>query len=237
MAGHSIPYQDYSEGLASELKKIISRQSDLCFISCLPDVFEKLERYNLSCQNFWEGRLKYYNSLYKEVCTANWYGSAFLSRPYIDLENKSQANGYFEKLRTLWDGTDLLIVEGQTSRSGVGNDLFSNAKSIQRIICPSRNAYVCIDQIEEQIKIYGQGKLVLLMLGPTAKVIAYHLYNHDLWLIDMGHIDSEYEWYKMKAQSKVKLKNKHTAEHNFDENIIFYQDKAYEKSIVAKIDL
>ena len=52
MAGHSIPYQDYSEGLASELKKIVSRQSDLCFISCLPDVFEKLERYNLSCQNF-----------------------------------------------------------------------------------------------------------------------------------------------------------------------------------------
>ena len=115
------------------------------------------------------------------------------------------------------------------------NDLFANASSLKRIICPSRNAYASITEIENQIRIHGQGRLVLLMLGPTAKVIAYHLHSEGLWLIDMGHIDSEYEWYKMGAQSKVKLSNKHTAEHNFDQDIIFDEDEAYELSIVSKI--
>ena len=43
--------------------------------------------------------------------------------------------------------------------------------------------------------------------------------NLDNQLIELGHIDSEYEWFKMGATYKVKLKNKHTAEFNLDENI------------------
>ncbi len=236
MAGNSIPYQDYDKSLGQQLKEIASRQSDLCFVSCLPDVFEREERYNAACRNFWKGHLKHYETLYKEVCQARWYGSTFLSRPYIDLEDKSQANGYFEELRLLWENRNVLIVEGATSRSGVGNDLFANAKSLQRIICPSKNAYSRITEIEAEIVKHGRGKIVLLMLGPTAKVIAWHLHKKGLWLIDMGHIDSEYEWYKMGATSKVKLANKHTAEHNYDQNIAFDQDDAYDSSIIARID-
>lgn len=57
------------------------------------------------------------------------------------------------------------------------------------------------------------------MLGPTAKVLADDLQNLDNQLIDLGHIDSEYEWFKMGAKYKVKLKDKHTAEFNYYENI------------------
>ena len=235
MSGRSIPYQDWSGELANELKQIVIRQNDLCFISCLPDVFERQERYNDPCRNFWKNHLNAYKSLYNNVCKSTWYGSTFLSRPYIDLEDKSNLNGYFDKLKLLWKNQDILIVEGNTSRSGVGNDLFANARSVKRIICPSRNAYSKINEIENQIRIYGKNKLILLMLGPTAKLISYHMYSDGYWLIDMGHVDSEYEWYKMGAQSKVKLNNKHTAEHNYDENITFNKDEEYEKQIL--IDL
>ena len=40
IAGNSIPYQEYNETLAAELKEIIARQSDTHFMTCLPDVFE-----------------------------------------------------------------------------------------------------------------------------------------------------------------------------------------------------
>ncbi len=236
IAGRSIPYQEYDEKLASEMKNIIARQSDEYFMTCLPDVFENQDRYNEMCRNFWKGHLKNYNQMYRDICTAEWYGSTFVSRPYIDLADKSCVRGYFEKLKSLWNDEDILIVEGTTTRSGVGNDLFDNAKSIIRIICPSRNSYRAIDKIEDRIMEYGKGRLILLMLGPTAKLISYHLYEKGYWLIDIGHIDSEYEWYKLGAVEKVKLHNKHTAEHNFDQDIVFEYDQAYESQIVAVID-
>lgn len=235
IAGQSIPYQSYNESLARELREIVSRQSDNAFMSCLPDVFEKTERYTDACNNFWKGHLEHYQLLYGELCTADWYGSTFMSRPYIDLADKSSAAGYFEKLKTLWADRDILIVEGNTTRSGIGNDLFDNAKSVARIICPSKDAYAFIREIEQEIREYGKNKLVLLMLGPTAKVIAYHLYREGYWLIDIGHIDSEYEWFRMGATGKVKLSNKHTAEHNFDQDICFEDSPQYDDQIVSRI--
>ena len=134
-------------------------------------------------------------------------------------------------MKQLWSGRDLLIVEGALTRSGVGNGLFTNTKSIKRIIAPSKNAYQKIDQIEQMIRENAEDRLVLLMLGPTAKVIVDDLQDLDNQLIDLGHIDSEYEWFKIGATYKVKLKNKHTAECNFDENIEAVHDQTYENEL------
>ena len=139
-------------------------------------------------------------------------------------------------MKQLWSGRDLLIVEGALTRSGVGNGLFTNTKSIKRIIAPSKNAYQKIDQIEQMIRENAEDRLVLLMLGPTAKVIVDDLQDLYNQLIDLGHIDSEYEWFKMGATYKVKLKNKHTAEFNFDENIEAVHDQTYENEIIGKIE-
>lgn len=236
MAGRSIPYQTYSEQLANELKRIVGLQSDSKFLVCMPDVFEKLDRYNEACVAFWTAHLKENLPIYRRLCKADWYGSTNLSRPYMDLADKSIAGDYFAELKKLWSDRDILIVEGSTSRSGVGNDLFDNAKSVSRIIGPSKDAYAQIDALEREIRSYGKNKLILLMLGPTAKVISYRLSSEGYWLVDMGHIDSEYEWYKQGATTKVKLANKHTAEHNFDENITFDDDSKYYEQIVSKVE-
>ena len=235
MTGQSIPYQDYDETLAHELRIIYQRPSDESFVVCQSDVFESLERYNEFAQNFWINHLSHYEFFYRELSTNPWYGSTFISRPYMDLMDKSHCTEYFDQLRRLWQNRDVLMIEGKTSRSGVGNDLFDNAKSITRIIGPSCNAYQFVDDLEIAAQKYGENKLILLMLGPTAKVLSYRLAQKGYWAIDIGHIDSEYEWFKMGATSKVKLPHKHTAEHNFDENIIFTNDPIYDSQIVAQI--
>ncbi len=235
IAGHSIPYQDYDPQLASELSHILSLESNERLMVCLSDVFENRERYTEDCSSFWEGHLQYYQDYYRQICKAPWYGSTFISRPYMDLADKSVSANYFRNLKKIWKGRDILIVEGKTSRSGVGNDLFQEAKSIQRIICPSKNAYAQIEDIISAIQTYGQDKLVLLMLGPTAKVIAYRLSTTTMQCVDIGHIDSEYEWFTMQAQSKIKLQHKHTAEHNFDQDIILTADRDYLQQIVLDL--
>lgn len=213
MAGHSIPYQEYNEQLAARLREIIALESNEQFLVCIPDVFENLERYNEQARHFWSGdnaHFDHYGEFYNTNCQASWYGSTFISRPYIDLADKSQSAIYFEQLKTIWQGQDVLIVEGTTTRSGVGNDLFAGVKSLSRVVCPSTNAYSHYDAIAAAIRQHGQGKLVLLMLGPTAKVLSYDLAKEGFWTIDIGHIDSEYEWFLMGATEKIELQQKQT---------------------------
>ena len=236
ITGHSIPYQDYDENLANELKEIISSESNESLVVCLSDVFERLDRYNQSAVDFWKQHLNDNYVYYKSLCKAPWYGSTFISRPYMDLVDKSLSKMYFMNIKNLWDKRDILIVEGVNSRSGVGNDLFDNANSVERIICPSKNAYSKINEIELLIEKHAENKLILLILGPTAKALAYRLSNKGYQTIDIGHIDSEYEWFKMGATYKVKLDNKHTAEHNFDENIILNEDVDYNRQVVVRIE-
>lgn len=235
IAGRDIPYQDYDEKLARTMCEILSIQSDENYLVCLPDVFERTERYTQGVVDFWENHLANNKHLYIENCKNEWYGSTFLSRPYIDLADKSGCGEYFENLKGLWENRDVLIVEGKTSRSGVGNDLFDKAASVKRIICPSKNAYFRLNDIENIIRRYGKDKLVLVMLGPTAKAISYDLSKEGFWIVDIGHIDSEYEWYRMGAVTKVKLSTKHTAEHNYDQNIQFEEDEEYDNQIIIDI--
>lgn len=236
--GESIFYQDYNKELALRLESIILSGNYDNTLICLPDVFEDLARYNDYAQRTYKKRFFPQNASFLKRIeqTKNWYGSTFVSRPYIDLVDKSESPGYFEKLRQIWNQRDVLIVEGKYSRSGVGNDLFDNAKSIKRILCPAKNSYEKIDQIEQAIRNNAQNRLILLMLGPTAKVIVDDLQDLNNQKIDIGHIDSEYEWFKMGVTDKVKLKNKHTAEFNRDVNITPIHDKMYSNQIIERIE-
>ena len=235
LAGHSIPYQDYDEELVSIMRDIIGQESRKELVVCLPDAFTDRFRFTYWAIPFWKDHMDHYMDFYRELCSDSWYGSTFVSRPYIDFEDKSQAKAQFEKLKSIWKNRDLLIVEGATSRSGVGNDLFDEANSIKRIICPSHSAFSRVHEIEQEIEKYAAGRLILCMLGPTAKVLAYHLSRKGHQVLDIGHIDSEYEWMKMGAKTKVKFSHKHTAEYNFDQDIEFIEDETYNSQIVAKI--
>ena len=235
LAGHSIPYQDYDEELVSTMRDIIGQESRKELVVCLPDAFTDRFRFTYWAIPFWKDHMDHYMDFYRELCSDSWYGSTFVSRPYIDFEDKSQAKAQFEKLKSIWKNRDLLIVEGATSRSGVGNDLFDEANSIKRIICPSHSAFSRVHEIEEEIEKHAAGRLILCMLGPTAKVLAYHLSRKGHQVLDIGHIDSEYEWMKMGAKTKVKFSHKHTAEYNFDQDIEFIEDETYNSQIVAKI--
>ena len=235
MLGQSINYQKYDPKLAEELKFIFNQESSPTLIIGLQEGLKKRFSFVPDALAFWRQYLEDYEEFYLEYCKNAWYGSTFISRPYIDFVDKSKAKSQFEKLKKLWEGRDILIVEGYASRSGVGNDLFDGAKSIKRIICPSRHAYDKKNEIMEAIINHADGRLVLLMLGPTAKVLAYQLSIKGMQAIDIGHVDSEYEWMQMGAENKVLLHNKHTAEYNLDTEIELIEDPEYLSQIVADL--
>lgn len=238
MNGYSIAFQEYNEELAKGMKEILLTANQEEMLLCMPEVFKAFKGefpLDYNSETFWKKELDRYADFFKEYCQSKIYGSAFISRPYIYSKDRTRAFDQFEKMKQLFEGKDLLIVEGATSRSGVGNDLFDKANSIRRIICPSHNAFSKVKEIREKILKHSEGRLILLMLGPTAKVLAYQLTQQGYRALDLGHIDSEYEWMQMKAETKVQLKHKHTAEFNFDQDIEFIDDEGYNRQIVADL--
>ncbi|MCC9984265.1 DUF1792 domain-containing protein, partial [Streptococcus agalactiae] len=106
IAGNSIPYQVYDSELAKRLERLLNRQSNEKLVICVSDVFDNLGRYNDFSQQFWRDHLYQYNDLYQKNCQAEWYGSTFISRPYMDLLDKSLSVTYFEQLKALWKNKD-----------------------------------------------------------------------------------------------------------------------------------
>ena len=238
ICGVGMKYQKYNQELGKRLKEVLMSNEEglLVGINNVIDL-QYSENYNDFANNFWKKWL-YDNKfkLLKLLSKNKQYYSSNITRFYIDYKDKSKVGDYVKKLRKIWDKKDVLIVEGEYSRLGVGNDLFDNMNSIQRIICPSENAFELYDEILEEIKKYGKDKMVLLALGPTATVLAYDLYKLGYRAIDIGHIDIEYEWFLRKATEKIKIETKYVTEVKGGENNIKnVNDKNYENQIISKL--
>ena len=50
--------------------------------------------------------------------------------------------------------------------------------------------------------------IVLLAIGPTATVLSYDLADNGFQVIDIGHLDVEYQWYLMQEKKKKPLENR-----------------------------
>ena len=142
---------------------------------------------------------------------------------------------YFKLIQQIWADKDILLIEGEKSRLGVGNDLFDNVKSIRRILAPNTNAFDHYDAIMKIVQKYSPNEyLILLALGPTATVMAYNLAQKGYQAIDIGHIDIEYEWYRMGASHKVPIPSKYVNEADAGVGVGDIHDEKYKKEIICR---
>ena len=64
-----------------------------------------------------------------------------LTRFYYEKKDKSKCNEHIELIKQIWNERDIVIVEGCKTRSGIGNDLYDNANSIQRVLGPALSGF------------------------------------------------------------------------------------------------
>ena len=167
---------------------------------------DKAKKYWIKYLNLNRGKI------YKILDKNKEYYDTQVTRLYIDLKDKEKVRNRFEKIKLLWKDRKIVIVEGEKSRLGVGNDLFDSAISIERIICPSVNAYLMYEEIFKEITKQDKSKLILIALGPTATVLAYDLSKAGYQAIDIGHLDIEYNWYLSGATKKEAVAGKYVNE-------------------------
>lgn len=238
-SGSSIGFQAASSDLSEKLKSLLSSPSSAeGVLICLPGSFAFPDEYEKHTKKFWrkilvQKRKEWYSFCDKGYC----FGNADITRCYIEFADKSPAEKYFNDLKKIWNGLDLLIVEGEKTRLGVGNDLFANAKSIKRILCPPTNAYDHYADIKDCIIEFAQNKLILLALGPTSTILSVDLSNIGHRAIDIGNIDKEYEWFLSKATKKQRNPIKYTQEVTGGTNVEDCTDVNYCEEIIARVGL
>ncbi|EJR65195.1 glycosyltransferase [Bacillus cereus VD115] len=233
--GESLIFQPYSKELKDRLNEII-KSNKMGHLVCIPNVFEDLNWCTEKSRVYWKKYLELNRSrIYKSLSMNKEYYNALITRLYIDHQDKSMVGIRFDKMRDIWGGREIIIIEGAQSRLGVGNDLFKNVKTINRIICPSKNAFAKYREILELAKSQEKSKLILIALGPTATVLAYDLTPFGYQTLDIGHIDIEYEWFLKKATEKQPIENKYVGEVDNGINVNAMIDSKYESEIIARI--
>lgn len=238
--GSSIRFQKYNKILSNRLIKVLNSNENklLIGINIFSDI-KYIERFTDNVKHFYinwieNNKIKIAKILNK---TKNYY-SSLITRFYIEYKNKNRTKiqKYISLVKKLWEKKDILIVEGENTKMGIGNNLINNANSIKRIICPSLNAFNMHNKIISEINKFNKNILILIALGPTATILAYDLTKLGYQAIDVGHLDIEYEWYLRNATTKINIKNKYVNEVNEGKSKIFKEkNKFYNKQIIKRI--
>ncbi|WML25159.1 SP_1767 family glycosyltransferase [Neobacillus sp. OS1-33] len=228
-------FQEYDYDLSLRLIEIISSQSKN-HIVCIPDVFSNIDKFTDRAQNFWRKYLILNRSkIYRKLKKKKVYYDAMVTRLYMDYKDKSKSDERFSKFKMIWEDREIILVEGEQSRLGAGNNLFSNAKSLKRILCPAENAFAKYEEILTAVKKYDTSKLILLALGPTATVLAYDLSRMGYQAVDIGNVDIEYEWFLKRTQVKTPVKHKYTGEVANGTKVEKLHNPEYENEILVQI--
>lgn len=221
--GVDLMLQQAAPEIGEGLAEILSYQNDDLMVT-IPDIFRTLSDHNKASRQFWMDHLLFNRKVYEKYCNKDRvYGSTFVSRCYYFTSDRGRCDGWFAKIRKIWENRDIVIVEGTRTHNGVGNDLFDSAASIERIICPPSNAYGALPAIVEACLSYDRDRLFLLSVGVAAKFLAMELFRGGYRVLDIGNMDMEYEWYLRKAPDKISLEkhnvvgeeaNRQAAEHD-----------------------
>lgn len=226
--GENIGFQKHHPVLTQRLKEILKNDNDNVLVGII-DVFgycpsSYTKKVMMLCRD----------TLYNFIDFDKKYLDAVVTRRF-KFNCEEEGTNYFNKLKTLWNDKDIVIVEGAGSRLGVGNDLFDGAKSIQRILCPIKNAFSKYNEILAECLKQSDDKLFILALGPTATVLAVDLADKGYKALDIGHLDTCYETFLRKADKFVPVEGK-IVFNNERYNCLLKpcKDENYNKQIIAQ---
>lgn len=228
-------FQKNSDKLSKRLLEVLNK-NDENLLLCVPRGINNISEYTKNSKMFWKTFVRRHGKKIIHMLNKNYtYGDTNFTRWYLEYEDKKNAIKRLENNKKIWNDREIVIIEGEKTRMGVGNDLFENTKSIKRILVPSTDAFEIYDKILNEAKKIEKNKLILLAIGPTATILAGDLSKEGYQAIDIGHIDIEYEWYLKNASEKIPIAGKYVNESKIHDDNLQLHDSKYEKSIICKL--
>lgn len=232
--GSNIGFQKNNPELVGLMQEIIGYENTKLLI-CIPGIWDDLSIFKPHAYKFNMHHIYRHGHVWKKLLSySRVYGDTNMTRPYLAYKDTSKADKIFDLLKELWKHENVVIIEGSKTRVGVGNDLLSNTSSINRILCPAENAFDSYQKIMNEALKISKDKLILLSLGPTAKILGFNLFKAGYRVIDIGHVDMEYEMYTRQEKLLTKVPNKYFNEIN-ERDPIDCTDPTYLSQIISEI--
>lgn len=210
--GHPI-FQDGNAELGKKMKEIIVCDDAKMLIG-IADNYGNLDKYTDEIADGIRSYMtaetrKIHYSILKPQKT---YYDAYMFKCYYPYKDKKGTQKRVNLVKRIWNNRDVVLVEGNLTRTGVGNDLFDNVKSLMRVLGPTKNAYSKYNELFSSLANISKDKLILFALGPAGKVLAYELFKQGYQVVDIGQIDMDYEWYLAGAKFKISNSKKYISQ-------------------------
>lgn len=201
--GKDIAFQKHSHDLAERLKEVLSSNDPNIMIAC-PNLFNSFGN-----SDFWARKITrvYYSKIRSLVmnfinCNLEYY-HAGISIPYINSGGNTDYNfdEHYNKLKKIWANKDIAIICGDRVFNNIKYNIFENARSVEYLCAPTINAYEQYSDILNKAKKISKDKIFIIILGPTATVLAYDLAKAGYRALDLGHFAKDYDAYRKKIPS------------------------------------
>jgi glycosyltransferase family protein len=234
----SLPYQEFDKDLHEGLMFYLYNETNEVIVG-LPDCYRSvLDFKNGEPKKYWKSIVVLYlPRLFKIINPNKIYYNANISRFYYGYNDGEMVKRRFELIKEVWANRSILVVEGEKSRLGVGNDLFDGACQVRRILAPPHNAFRVLNELYMEVLKYDRDNLVLVALGTAAKVFVPRLAKSGYQAIDIGNIDMEYEWFNRKTDKKVIIPGKYNSEVSGGRVVSDIWDELYLSQIVKSIQI
>jgi glycosyltransferase family protein len=197
LLGRSIEFQNYDPLLAKRLSEII-RNSDDNIIVCIPHYFwYSVNNCNLHVKEYARKIVSRRRTLYEEfLLDGKLYYATEFTQLYMTYKQNIDLSQYFESLISIWKNQDITIIQGSGITKSFNYNIFESAKSVDFVFGPSKNAFSSYDQILDKAKKIERSRLILIILGPTATVLAFDLARLGFNVLDIGHTAKDYDFFK-----------------------------------------
>ena len=232
--GFDIEFQKFNKKLKEKLLKVLNSNIPNLIVGIPPFYNNKnpywvnwINQFKFKLVNIINFHKKYYNSFITNLNSLN--------------SNRTLIENYIKRFKQIWNNRNILTIEGNKTRLGFKNNLFNNARTINRIICPAKNAFDVYEKIVQYITNLSIDKdtLILISLGPTATILAYEIIKSGIknQIIDFGHFDMRYELFLRNDTNKILITNKNTNEIlERKKKIILDYELKYLNQIICKIN-
>ena len=136
---------------------------------------------------------KFYRIIEKYCHFDKTYYAAEVTLPFCYTDTDFE--WFFNQARRIWQDKDITIIAGQGIFKGFTYDIFDNARSVEYITAPAKNAFGDYENILKNATKIDKNRLIIIILGQTATVLAYDLALAGRRALDFGHIAKAYDWY------------------------------------------
>ncbi len=202
LKGIDISFQKASLALTERLKEILSSKDEDIFIAIPRVLYASKQNILPYARNFWrENGQAFRNELEKYIDFNHTYYATELTQA-TSLFESYDVKAYFEKIAKIWQDQAITIVCGETVFQHIEYNIFDVAQSVDYVFAPSLNAFDVYESLLERCRAIPQHHVIILILGPTAKVLAYDLAKQGFRALDLGHIAKSYDWYRKQKSAK-----------------------------------